>query len=491
MSKMRHFADEGLHGLGQKPSSAREETRAFSDMNATPMTLSMNQSGVVCLPLVSENRKLVWVHSHQINLQVNGAAELDEAFDRFPYLTQRQTTELAERCSLHPDQVRAWFMVQRLRYGISWDYKDIYEVRSKFNSSQTVAPEKKELQNESEGEVMEDGREKREKQKRRVRGFGGSAKEMGVRGESVKVNEPLEREIKEKQPVKEDKKEEKSNMRKRKRTTVKEKMGKKRVKQDKEEMIEGAGRVEARIEEVESEVQKCTKSEEMPFSRKKRNAGVNKSLKSIQEECDAPLALSSLLDLQSESQMFGASLVLDIDLLQRAGDPCSTANTEFVVQKEKEAGDLHAETDQSVAITYTDKPKDLIQIKNSPTSADDPPAPAQSTPPIRLRCKTPNQLAMLKMAFLHCQYPDKEQYGQLARLIGISRLALVQWFSDMRYFIKRGRPRWMNQEQHSQVLASVKYRQYMTAMVKVNSAKSVNSCVMNLKGEEATARRKM
>ncbi|CAI5669184.1 unnamed protein product [Oreochromis niloticus] len=456
MSKMRHFADEEILRLGQKPPGTREEPPAFSDMNATPMANGMNQSSVVCFPLISESRKFVWVHSHQIDSQIHGAAELDKAFDRFPYLTHRQTAELAESCHLHPDQVKAWFMAQRLHYGISWDYEDIREVQRKFNSSQ----EKKELQDGTEREVMEDGREKR-----KVKATGGNAKGRGVRGDSVKVNEQLKRDMKKEQPVKE----KKSSTQKRKRTTAAEKMGKKIVKRDEEEMMD----------KVESGGEKCPKCR----GRKRKKPRVNKSC--MQEESNAPPAPSSLLSPQAETQTSDASPAPDnqTHLLQRAGDPRSTIDGDFRGEKEIKGADLQAELDHSVFITDIDKLKALIEVKNSPSSAD----PAATT---RLHCKTPAQLAMMKMAFLQCQYPDKQQYSRLARLVGVPRLAVVQWFCDMRYFIKRGRPRWMNEEQRHQVLGNVMYQQYMNTMTKVKLTNSMNSWIMMLEGNKGYSEEK-
>ncbi|XP_029310880.1 homeobox and leucine zipper encoding b isoform X3 [Cottoperca gobio] len=155
MKKMRQKVD-AVPQLQHKTPSAPGET--LSEMTIAPMAFNLNQSSTVCLPLVSDSQMLIWVHSNEINLQPDGAAELDKAFDRFPYITQKQTAALAQRCSLHPDQVKVWFMVQRLLYGISWDYKDISRVRRKFKSSQG----KEELQTRKGEEVKEDGGENKE-----------------------------------------------------------------------------------------------------------------------------------------------------------------------------------------------------------------------------------------------------------------------------------------------------------------------------------------
>ncbi|KAK5858685.1 hypothetical protein PBY51_002806 [Eleginops maclovinus] len=126
---MRQKVDGGSQ-LIQKTPSAPGET--LSEINVDPMAFKINQSSVVRLPLVSDNQRLIWVHSNEVNLQPDGAEELGKALDQFPYLTQKQTATLALCCSLHPDQVRVWFMVQRLRYGISCEFRDISKVRRQF-----------------------------------------------------------------------------------------------------------------------------------------------------------------------------------------------------------------------------------------------------------------------------------------------------------------------------------------------------------------------
>ncbi|MEQ2242423.1 hypothetical protein ILYODFUR_035718 [Ilyodon furcidens] len=104
-------------------------------------------SGRICLPLLSENNRVLWVHVHEVNMQPDEVVdELDKAFGRFPYLTHKQTVALAQRCSLHLDQVKIWFMAQRLHYGISWDYKDISEIWNQLKSNHEDNEEDEEFQ---------------------------------------------------------------------------------------------------------------------------------------------------------------------------------------------------------------------------------------------------------------------------------------------------------------------------------------------------------
>ncbi|CAJ1086024.1 homeobox and leucine zipper encoding b isoform X3 [Xyrichtys novacula] len=86
--------------------------------------------------MFSDGERLKWVLLNQADLPLASAKALGEAFNRFPYLTQKETNALACCCSLHPDQVRVWFIVQRLCHGIIWDYTDIMAVQSKLKSKQ-------------------------------------------------------------------------------------------------------------------------------------------------------------------------------------------------------------------------------------------------------------------------------------------------------------------------------------------------------------------
>ncbi|KAI9543258.1 hypothetical protein NQZ68_011907 [Dissostichus eleginoides] len=209
--------------LIQKTTSAPGEN--LSEPNVDLMAFNLNQSNAVCLPVVCNDQKLIWVHSNEFNRQLDGAEELDKAFDQFPYLTEKQTATLAQRCSFHPDQVKVWFMIQRLRYGISWEFKDIRKVRRQFKLSRGEA----ELQNRK-GEQKEDGDKNKKcktpdgKKAGEVREEQG-ASEGRISGENVEADELLERRMRQEQLRKKDKdgkvEEKKRNtQRKRKRTTV-------------------------------------------------------------------------------------------------------------------------------------------------------------------------------------------------------------------------------------------------------------------------------
>uniref|UniRef100_A0A8C2HGW0 Homeobox and leucine zipper encoding a n=1 Tax=Cyprinus carpio TaxID=7962 RepID=A0A8C2HGW0_CYPCA len=90
-----------------------------------------NKDFNLCLPLVSEGLKLVWTQSDQTR-ELDGIPELVQAFNIFPYPTSQEVTTLARVCALPLDKVKVWFMVQRIKYGISWASEDIEETRLKL-----------------------------------------------------------------------------------------------------------------------------------------------------------------------------------------------------------------------------------------------------------------------------------------------------------------------------------------------------------------------
>ncbi|XP_074480493.1 homeobox and leucine zipper encoding b [Sebastes fasciatus] len=471
---MRQKAGGGLPLLRQKTPNTPGET--LSEMNIAPMAFSLNQSNAVCLPLVSDSQGLIWVHSNEINLQLDGAAELEKAFDRFPYLTEKQTAALAQRCFLHPDQVKVWFMVQRLRYGISWDFKDIPKVRTIFKARRG----KEKLQNEKGEEVKED---RGEKSKREVEDAGGKEaggvreKQKASEGENVRTNERLARKMKQEQPMKKEKDKEVeedtgNTLKKRKRMTVTDKMGKKRIRQGEEGVVETAEEVETRSDDAERGCEKSTQSETTLFTRKKMKAKADKGLLSVQEwpVHESFVVPDELLDAQLipllQTQAFDVPPLTDnqTELLKRVD--ASTSHTRMTPVKSSFKGETEMQT-HAESTTDVGKLKELVDMNLVADSSLT--AHAHTLPPrVRWTTKTQTQLDMMRAAFSHSQYPDGEDYNRLARVINVARYELVQWFGDMRYYIKKkGKPGWMSQEQHSRALANVRYRQWLNTLVKM------------------------
>lgn len=56
--------------------------------------------------------------------------------------------------------------------------------------------------------------------------------------------------------------------------------------------------------------------------------------------------------------------------------------------------------------------------------------------------KTPEQLHLLKSAFVRSQWPSPEEYDKLAEESGLARTDIVSWFGDTRYAWKNGNLKW-------------------------------------------------
>ncbi|XP_044075334.1 homeobox and leucine zipper encoding a [Siniperca chuatsi] len=118
--------------LEAKRSKDLRHSASSAESNATGVaSFTTNHNSVVCLPLVSEGLKLVWTQSDQTR-ELDTIPELVQAFNLFPYPSSREVNTLARVCALPLDKVKVWFMVQRIKYGISWSSEEIEETRRKL-----------------------------------------------------------------------------------------------------------------------------------------------------------------------------------------------------------------------------------------------------------------------------------------------------------------------------------------------------------------------
>ncbi|XP_063055003.1 zinc fingers and homeoboxes protein 1-like [Engraulis encrasicolus] len=107
------------------------------------------------------------------------------------------------------------------------------------------------------------------------------------------------------------------------------------------------------------------------------------------------------------------------------------------------------------ATTTTDSgdPKDDKAIegdsrKGTPTPPGVAKRPSKDT---KVTKKTPEQLHVLKTAFVRTQWPTGEEYDKLAEESGLPRSYIVNWFGDTRYACKNGNLKWYLQYQSGNV----------------------------------------
>ncbi|XP_040911569.1 homeobox and leucine zipper encoding a [Toxotes jaculatrix] len=116
----------------KRPSKDLHHSASSAESNTSgAASFTTNHNSVVCLPLVSEGLKLVWTQSDQTR-ELDTIPELVQAFNLFPYPSSREVNTLARVCALPLDKVKVWFMVQRIKYGISWSSEEIEETRRKL-----------------------------------------------------------------------------------------------------------------------------------------------------------------------------------------------------------------------------------------------------------------------------------------------------------------------------------------------------------------------
>lgn len=126
---MTHF-EAKLESKCSSKNLSRPASGSESNGGGVP-SFTTNNNSVVCLPLVSEGLKLVWTQSDQTR-ELDTIPELVQAFNLFPYPSSREVSTLARVCALPLDKVKVWFMVQRIKYGISWSSEEIEETRRKL-----------------------------------------------------------------------------------------------------------------------------------------------------------------------------------------------------------------------------------------------------------------------------------------------------------------------------------------------------------------------
>uniref|UniRef100_A0AAY4CHS6 Zinc fingers and homeoboxes protein 1 n=1 Tax=Denticeps clupeoides TaxID=299321 RepID=A0AAY4CHS6_9TELE len=91
----------------------------------------------------------------------------------------------------------------------------------------------------------------------------------------------------------------------------------------------------------------------------------------------------------------------------------------------------------------------FTEKRKTPVADESDSRKGSQTPPGGRRCnrdkitkKTPEQLHMLKSAFVRSQWPTTEEYDKLAEESGLPRPYIVNWFGDTRYSWKNGNLKW-------------------------------------------------
>lgn len=118
-------------------------------------------------------------------------------------------------------------------------------------------------------------------------------------------------------------------------------------------------------------------------------------------------------------------------------------------------------TRREVDAWFTERRKMSLAAQSRDSDADGDPDKVstqerQSTPPVtrKILKKTPEQLHILKKAFVRSQWPTSEEYDQMAEESGLPRTYIVNWFGDTRYSCKNSNLKWYYLYQSGKVLRS-------------------------------------
>ncbi|OCT97994.1 uncharacterized protein homez.S [Xenopus laevis] len=99
--------------------------------NRDPVSSPESNVGLVCLPPISDDLKLIWAQVELTN-ELDDHQQLLHTFSYFPYPRLPEIALLCLRYGLQMEKVKTWFMIQRIRCGISWSCEEIEETRSRL-----------------------------------------------------------------------------------------------------------------------------------------------------------------------------------------------------------------------------------------------------------------------------------------------------------------------------------------------------------------------
>ncbi|KAG2462714.1 HOMEZ protein, partial [Polypterus senegalus] len=448
---------------------------------------STNHNSVVCLPLVSEGLKLVWTQSDQTS-ELDSNEYLKEAFNKFPYPSASEISLLCLRAKLPLDKVKVWFMVQRIKYGISWSSEEIEETRLKLRQKMDSAEQQEELngtgttpeesalnkmsyiKSESDPEEFAEVPIKRPRNQGRKRMEG----QFEADAEDIMVDMPCSS----------------SNSGVFNLTPGRYKKSKAQLATLRASFSRQHFPNEAELRRLQQQTGLSRNDIRKWFSDSRyqmRNSGrlfgggntgggssgagsssgTNSSFfesflsRSLEASGYTATSLNSSEGPSEFSEVHEESIEnSDVVLLD---DEDEEGNEEKMLHKEE---DLELQSDETEPMLFInskgeaeyDKPHHTTSTlrKGKKNSSTPPLALSKNshelpgtqgnqsvlTPSGRPR-KTKEQLNILKSFFLQCQWPKSADYTRLVQQTGLPRPDVIQWFGDTRYAVKNGQLRWV------------------------------------------------
>ncbi|XP_055794311.1 homeobox and leucine zipper protein Homez-like [Salvelinus fontinalis] len=506
-------ADSSKGGTGIMYPKSQGRGGTASPYNLAPAPFDLNQNHVVCLPLVSEHLKLLWASSDQTQ-ELDGVAYLIEAFNVFPYPTLGEMASLAQSCSLHLDQVRVWFMVQRLRYGISWDAEEICMARCKI-CGPNQAKDKKEKEEKVLPPLSKEGDGRNRSEHSPV------STSNQLSSLSFESSSPVPRKRRKRHPVVAPNN---SNLQHPSPpvplclvappTTTGQTL---EAPDNAHETV----KPQRHCQDFHSELWRSFGCNTNPPKEElqRLQALTRLHMKYIRKWfCNRRFLLHHRVKADPESEENGQSQPNDLlssqtQLIQRLTQPppptdsrvrpsptrkrvCQVDDVDFL-SRSRNGNHVHgnpANTTHQIRSNVKGKEKEPAEVQKKKTGTADKEETARAgvkrweknikaelkeernavgitkfidddgkEQVIKMgpwpKNKTIAQLELLRHFFLTCQWPNKGDYTQLQQQTCLSRKALTQWFGDTRYYVKKGMERWMSGEEHRKVLAQIREKQ--------------------------------
>lgn len=136
-------------------------------------------------------------------------------------------------------------------------------------------------------------------------------------------------------------------------------------------------------------------------------------------------------------------------ILEESYQKCDTPTDEELSRLRAETKLTRREIDawftekRKTPVTESSEQKtDEMDGKASQSKGNQSPPGGKKLPKEKITKKTPEQLHVLKSAFVRTQWPSAEEYDQLAEESGLPRSYIVNWFGDTRYAWKNGNLKW-------------------------------------------------
>lgn len=348
--------------------------------------------GLICLPPISEDLHLVWTQAAQTS-DLDGNQHLLQTFSYFPYPSLSDLALLCLRHGLHMEKVKAWFMAQRLRCGISWSAEEIEETRARLIYHQDQLHFSC-LITGNEGDSWQPPCKSQEHHQAAPLALHHPSKYLETQKSPVTASSHCS------------------------------------TAQGTREL--GGGIAQGGWEQKENALSQHSKAQES-----RESAGSSQHFHHPTKETLSgtyPPTTTTSLDYKVQNSRTAAK-----GLAKTSPQP--TALTTAAVNGRHQpvilptGTSVKANPPSSTAGAGVAEPSSLLNY----ATGDQLQVPDHLRRPRR---KTKEQLDVLKSFFLHCQWAKRDDYHQLELITGLPRSEIIQWFGDTRYALKHGQLKW-------------------------------------------------